>query len=65
MISIPRIYGSCCPHLQKWRYMLSSESTSQPQAVLPQEFIDEQRAYFAEVDAFELPEEVVSATDLE
>ncbi|XVF00318.1 hypothetical protein REPUB_Repub03eG0274500 [Reevesia pubescens] len=32
---------------------------------LPQDFIDKQRAYFAEVDAFELEEEVASADDLE
>ncbi|CAA6669271.1 unnamed protein product [Spirodela intermedia] len=50
---------------RKWRYMLSSDSRNQPQALLPQQFIDEQRAYFAEVDAFQLPEEVVSETELE
>lgn len=32
---------------------------------LPQDFIDKQRAYFAEIDAFELPEEVVSENELE
>ncbi|XP_010554703.1 PREDICTED: LOW QUALITY PROTEIN: uncharacterized protein LOC104824352 [Tarenaya hassleriana] len=33
---------------------------------LPQEFIEQQRAYFAEIDAFELPEEEVTSTsDLE
>ena len=32
---------------------------------LPQDFIDKQRAYFAEVDAFELEEEVTSADELE
>ncbi|KAF8397150.1 hypothetical protein HHK36_016057 [Tetracentron sinense] len=32
---------------------------------LPQDFINQQRAYFAEIDAFELPEEVVSESELE
>lgn len=32
---------------------------------LPQDFIDRQRAYFAEVDAFELEEEVASDEELE
>ncbi|XWS65549.1 hypothetical protein CRYUN_Cryun05aG0123100 [Craigia yunnanensis] len=32
---------------------------------LPLDFIDKQRAYFAEVDAFELEEEVASADELE
>ncbi|KAJ4970730.1 hypothetical protein NE237_003829 [Protea cynaroides] len=30
---------------------------------LPQDFIDQQKAYFAEIDAFELPEEIVSDSD--
>lgn len=32
---------------------------------LPQDYIEQQRAYFAEIDAFELPEEVVSESELE
>lgn len=32
---------------------------------LPLDFIDKQRAYFAEVDAFELEEEVASADELD
>lgn len=32
---------------------------------LPQDFIEKQRAYFAEIDAFELSEEEASADDLE
>ncbi|KAK8519665.1 hypothetical protein V6N13_104779 [Hibiscus sabdariffa] len=32
---------------------------------LPQDFIDKQRAYFAEIDAFELEEEVASADESE
>lgn len=30
-----------------------------------QDYIEQQRAYFAEVDAFELPEEEVSSSDLD
>ncbi|CAB4273615.1 unnamed protein product [Prunus armeniaca] len=30
---------------------------------LPQDFIEKQRAYFAEIDAFELPEEEVDSVD--
>lgn len=30
---------------------------------LPQDFIEQQRAYFAEIDAFELPEEEVTSVD--
>ena len=37
----------------------------QPQTVIPQQFIKEQKAYFAEVDAFDLIEEFVSEADLE
>ena len=33
--------------------------------VLPQDFVEKQKAYFAEIDAFELPEEVVSESELE
>ncbi|XP_068644639.1 uncharacterized protein [Aristolochia californica] len=33
--------------------------------ILPQDFIDKQRAYFAEIDAFELAEEDVSLSELE
>ncbi|OVA12665.1 hypothetical protein BVC80_9017g18 [Macleaya cordata] len=32
---------------------------------LPKDFIEKQKAYFAEIDAFELPEEVVSESELE
>ncbi|CAL9150761.1 uncharacterized protein LOC135617744 [Musa acuminata AAA Group] len=34
-------------------------------SLLPQDFIEKQRAYFAEVDAFDLPEEAVSESELE
>ncbi|XP_039126651.1 uncharacterized protein LOC120262821 isoform X2 [Dioscorea cayenensis subsp. rotundata] len=33
--------------------------------VLPQDFVEKQKAYFAEIDAFELPEEVVLENELE
>lgn len=32
-------------------------------SILPGDFVEEQRAYFAEIDAFELPEEEVSDND--
>lgn len=32
---------------------------------LPEDFVKRQRAYFADVDAFELPEEEVSESELE
>ncbi|CAO2153537.1 unnamed protein product [Urochloa humidicola] len=32
---------------------------------LPEDFVKKQRAYFADVDAFELPEEEVSESELE
>jgi len=32
---------------------------------LPEEFVKKQRAYFADIDAFELPEEEVSESELE
>ncbi|GMP69564.1 hypothetical protein CsSME_00028775 [Camellia sinensis var. sinensis] len=32
---------------------------------LPQEFIEQQRAYFKEVDEFELPEEEISESELD
>lgn len=35
------------------------------EASLRQDFIDKQRAYFAEIDAFELPVEVASESELE
>ena len=39
------------------------EAVSKP--MLPKDFIEKQKAYFAEIDAFELPEEVVSESELE
>ncbi|XP_006664868.1 uncharacterized protein LOC102702436 isoform X2 [Oryza brachyantha] len=39
--------------------------TSFYKPVLPEDFVKKQRAYFEEIDAFELPEEEASGTDLE
>lgn len=41
------------------------ENTSSGKHMLPEDFVKKQRAYFEEVDAFELPEEEASETDLE
>ncbi|KAL5206139.1 hypothetical protein ABZP36_034348 [Zizania latifolia] len=38
---------------------------SSGKAVLPEDFVKKQKAYFEEIDAFELPEEEASETDLE
>ncbi|KAG0479759.1 hypothetical protein HPP92_010617 [Vanilla planifolia] len=51
-------YSVSCEKRKKRK--LIPESSEKSEYKLPQEFIDEHRAYFAEVDAFELPEEVVS-----
>lgn len=52
-----------CVYLQKRRYSLPGENLcTHP---LPQDFIEQKRAYFAEIDAFELPEEVVSDSEVE
>lgn len=43
-----------------------SPKTDVSKSALPQEFIEQQKAYYAEIDAFELPEEEVeSIYDLE
>ncbi|KAF0905384.1 hypothetical protein E2562_033536 [Oryza meyeriana var. granulata] len=41
------------------------ENTSSGKPELPEDFVKKQRAYFEEIDAFELPEEEASETDLE
>lgn len=33
--------------------------------ILPPDFVEKQRAYFAEIDSFELPEEEVSESELD
>lgn len=39
------------------------ESSSSGRPKLPDDFVEKQRAYFQEIDAFELPEEEASETD--
>ncbi|KAF0916591.1 hypothetical protein E2562_007665 [Oryza meyeriana var. granulata] len=41
----------------------AQSATGKP--ILPENFVKKQRAYFEEIDAFELPEEEASETDLE
>ncbi|CAK7340176.1 unnamed protein product [Dovyalis caffra] len=48
-------------HKKKQRGPLSDED--QKKHALPQEFIQRQRAYFAEIDAFELSEEEVGSSN--
>ncbi|XP_062201711.1 endochitinase A-like [Phragmites australis] len=54
----PISYSAPCHEAKKKR-----PSSSTPK--LPEDFVKKQRAYFADIDAFELPEEEVSETDLE
>lgn len=51
------------PKYKKRRYSLPGENLCTH--TLPRDFIEQQRAYFAEIDAFELPEEVVSDSEVE
>lgn len=39
------------------------ENSSSGRPKLPDDFVEKQRAYFQEIDAFELPEEEASETD--
>ncbi|KAG1338115.1 hypothetical protein COCNU_04G004210 [Cocos nucifera] len=41
------------------------EAKKKQRCTLPEDFMEKQRAYFAEIDAFELSEEVVSESELE
>ncbi|KAL6630645.1 hypothetical protein ACP70R_028496 [Stipagrostis hirtigluma subsp. patula] len=50
-----------CHEAKKKRHMVDTSSTPK----LPEDFVKKQRAYFADIDAFELPEEEVSETELE
>ncbi|KAK9159242.1 hypothetical protein Scep_005816 [Stephania cephalantha] len=50
------------PHAKNKKKCLFS---TPEQHTLPQDFIDKQRAYFAEVDAFELLEEEASENEME
>ncbi|KAL6597344.1 hypothetical protein ACP70R_046784 [Stipagrostis hirtigluma subsp. patula] len=50
-----------CHEAKKKRHMADTSSTPK----LPEDFVKKQRAYFADIDAFELPEEEVSETEQE
>ncbi|XVE86136.1 hypothetical protein DITRI_Ditri18aG0012000 [Diplodiscus trichospermus] len=54
-----------CPPPRKRKQHRQKAEVNASNHDLPQDFIDKQRAYFAEVDAFELEEEVASADKLE
>ncbi|XVE52251.1 hypothetical protein DITRI_Ditri02bG0108200 [Diplodiscus trichospermus] len=54
-----------CPMPRKKKQCREKAQVNASKDDLPQDFIDKQRAYFAEVDAFELEEEVASADELE
>lgn len=47
--------------LQKQRQIPSEKDVAMH--ALPRDFIEQQRAYFAEIDAFELPEEEVESVE--
>ncbi|EEF41539.1 conserved hypothetical protein [Ricinus communis] len=49
------------PYEKKQRQRIPKEDDAK--YALPQDFIERQRAYFAEIDAFELPEEEVASID--
>ena len=54
---------SCLEYLQRKQHHGTAEKLQKP--ILPPDFVEKQRAYFAEIDAFELPEEEVSDGGLE
>ncbi|XP_022747698.1 uncharacterized protein LOC111297279 [Durio zibethinus] len=54
-----------CPMPRKKKQRQEKAEVNASKHDLPQDFIDKHRAYFAEVDAFELEEEVASADELE
>ena len=47
------------------RYFKQKRPPPSSTTKLPEDFVKKQRAYFADVDAFELPEEEVSESELE
>ncbi|XP_052138623.1 uncharacterized protein LOC127757196 [Oryza glaberrima] len=59
------ISSSAPCHRSKKTKSTRMENTSSDKHMLPEDFVKKQRAYFEEVDAFELPEEEASETDLE
>ncbi|ONK61803.1 uncharacterized protein A4U43_C08F33740 [Asparagus officinalis] len=50
---------------QKRKHQHGSSPVKLQKSVFPPDFVEKQRAYFAEIDAFELPEEEVSDGGLE
>ncbi|XP_050209102.1 uncharacterized protein LOC126659815 [Mercurialis annua] len=59
---LPSLSKSCVlPNKKKQRRVSSKEDDAKYS--LPQDFIEQQRAYFAEIDAFELSEEEVASID--
>ncbi|XP_047087614.1 mucin-7-like [Lolium rigidum] len=51
----------CHPAKKKRHLMMDNSSSGSPK--LPDDFVQKQRAYFQEIDAFDLPEEEASETD--
>uniref|UniRef100_A0A1D1ZH27 Sororin C-terminal region domain-containing protein n=1 Tax=Anthurium amnicola TaxID=1678845 RepID=A0A1D1ZH27_9ARAE len=61
-------HGTCSvpyPKPKKKRHYALTKVDKEGELMPPREFIEKQKAYFAEIDAFELPEEVVSESELE
>ncbi|XP_037421579.1 putative GPI-anchored protein pfl2 [Triticum dicoccoides] len=52
-----------CHQAKKKKRHLGVENSSSGRPKLPDDFVEKQRAYFQEIDAFELPEEEASETD--
>uniref|UniRef100_A0A0D9XNA5 Sororin C-terminal region domain-containing protein n=1 Tax=Leersia perrieri TaxID=77586 RepID=A0A0D9XNA5_9ORYZ len=59
------ISSSAPCHQAKKKQNTRVNITSSGKSILPEDFVKKQRAYFQEIDAFELPEEEASETDLE
>ncbi|KAJ4707365.1 GATA zinc finger domain-containing protein 24 [Melia azedarach] len=60
------VLSKSCPARQRKVFGISysqMKDKHEPQHALPQDFIEKQRAYFAEIDAFELAEEEVESAD--
>lgn len=57
---VTKLSKSCTLPSKKKRRQTKEDGASH---ALPQDFIEQQRAYFAEIDAFELPEEEVTSVD--
>ncbi|XP_072968308.1 uncharacterized protein [Typha angustifolia] len=59
----PLAFSVPCEKAKKRQRRTMTETLNKP--LLPQDFVEKQRAYFAEIDSFELPEEVVSESELD